>query len=307
MTRPIVCVGNGVLDQVYEVEALPRAGIKVTALGFRETGGGPAATAAVAIARLGAKVFWWGRVGDDSAGRTLRDAMARAGVDLSGIAVVPGGRTVRAVVMVDKSGERSILVDRTGLPKDPALLPQLDVADGAVLLADTRWPEGSEAVLNAARGRDVTAVLDADGGDPVVLERLAGLCDHIVFSNEGLTDFIGLGPAGDRLRRVASRFPAAVLAVTCGAAGSLWWIGGSISTVPSFPVTPRDTTGCGDVFHGAYALGLAEAMAPLQAARFASAAAALKAARGMGWDGMPEPAAVDEMLTQDTLTKENAR
>src|SRR5262245_6206368 len=100
MSGRIVCVGNGVLDQVYEVEALPRVSVKPTALNLRESGGGPAATAALAIARLGGKASWWGRVGDDSAGRALRVALARDGVDLSGLAVVAGARTVRAAVIV---------------------------------------------------------------------------------------------------------------------------------------------------------------------------------------------------------------
>lgn len=298
MTGRIVCVGNGVLDQVYEVGAMPRVGVKTTALGFRESGGGPAATAAVAIAALGATASWWGRVGDDSAGTALRSAMARHGVDLSGLAVVPGGRTVRAAVIVEPSGERSIIVDRSGLPSEAALLPEDDLADVAVLLADTRWPQGAEAALRRARDRGITRVLDADGGDAGVLQRLTALADHVVFSNEGLTDFVGAGEIEAQLRRAAARI-AGVVAVTCGASGSLWWIDDRIERVAAFRVTPRDTTGCGDVFHGAYALGLAEAMPPLDAARFASATAAAKAARGMGWDGMPGRAAVDRMIMKE--------
>jgi sulfofructose kinase len=60
----------------------------------------------------------------------------------------------------------------------------------------------------------------------------------------------------------------------------------------------RDTTGCGDVFHGAYALGLAEGRPPLAAARFAAAAAAMKAANGMGWRGMPDRASVERLMAQ---------
>lgn len=298
MTGRVVCVGNGVLDQVYEVAAMPRVGVKTTALGFRESGGGPAATAAVAIAALGGAASWWGRVGDDSAGATLRAAMSRHGVDLSGLAVIKGGRTVRAAVLVEPSGERSIIVDRSGLPGEATLLPEDDLADVAVLLADTRWPLGAETALRRARDRGITCVLDADGGDAEALRRLAALADHIVFSEEGLADFVGPGAVEDQLRRAAGRI-AGIIAVTCGAAGSLWWIDGRIRRVASFPVTPRDTTGCGDVFHGAYALGLAEAMPPLEAACFASATAAAKAERGMGWDGMPDRAAVDRMIMKE--------
>jgi sulfofructose kinase len=298
MSGRIVCVGNGVLDQVYEVEALPRAGVKTTALGFRESGGGPAATAALAIARLGGSACWWGRVGDDSAGAYLRTALARYGVDLSGLAIVPGGRTVRAAVIVERSGERSILVDRKGLPADATLLPTQNLVGTSVLLADSRWPEGSELALRRARTAGVATVLDADGGNAESLQRLVTPADHVVFSDEGLADFVGAGDIERRLQRAAQRLDG-VVAVTRGELGSLWWIDGRVTAVASFPVSVRDTTGCGDVFHGAYALGLAEAMPPLVAARFASAAAAAKAERGMGWDGMPDRGLVERMLLQE--------
>ena len=298
MSGRIVCVGNGVLDQVYEVEALPRAGVKTPALGFRESGGGPAATAALAIARLGGRACWWGRVGDDTAGAYLQATLARHGVDLSGLSVVPGGRTIRATVMVDRSGERSILVDRHGLPSDASHLPTHELGGASVLLADSRWPEGSEVALRRARQAGVPTVIDADGGNADSLERLVALADHVVFSDEGLADFVGAGKVEWRLHQAAQCL-AGVVAVTRGADGSLWWIDGKVTAVPAFPVSVRDTTGCGDVFHGAYALGLAEAMPPLVAARFASAAAAAKAERGMGWDGMPDRELVDRMMLQE--------
>jgi sulfofructose kinase len=78
--------------------------------------------------------------------------------------------------------------------------------------------------------------------------------------------------------------------------GSLWLLDGDIVAVPAFKVVVADTTGCGDVFHGGYALGLAEGMNPLEAARFASAVAALKGVRACGWNGMPDRLAVEAML-----------
>src|SRR4051794_18657003 len=171
MNGSIVCVGNGVLDQIYEVDVQPRAGVKTTALAFRESGGGPAATAALAIARLGGRAAWWGRVGDDTAGRHLRDELARGGVDLSGVCTIPGARTVRATVIVDRSGERSILIDRSGMPTDAEFLADSDLTGAAVLLADTRWPEGSEVALKRAGAAGIPRVLDADGGREDVLHR----------------------------------------------------------------------------------------------------------------------------------------
>lgn len=86
------------------------------------------------------------------------------------------------------------------------------------------------------------------------------------------------------------------LAVTLGAGGSLWWRDGAARHLLAPRVAARDTTGCGDVFHGAYALALAEGASVEAAARFATAAAALKAERGEGWAGMPDRTAVEALV-----------
>jgi hypothetical protein len=89
-----------------------------------------------------------------------------------------------------------------------------------------------------------------------------------------------------------------VVAVTLGAAGSLWSIGGEVVAVPAPLGRGAGHDRLRRRFHGAYALGLAEGLPPLAAARFASAAAALKAANGRGWDGMPDRASLDRMVAE---------
>src|SRR5207253_6468491 len=119
------------------------------------------------------------------------------------------------------------------------------------VLVDSRWPAGAAAVLARARAAGVVTVLDADGGAPADSERLIGMADHVVFSSEGLRDFAGEGSEAELLRRCAT-VPGKIVAVTRGAEGSLWLIGGEVVSVPAFRVSVADTTGCGDVFHGAY-------------------------------------------------------
>jgi sulfofructose kinase len=202
---------------------------------------------------------------------------------------------LRAIVLVDDAGERSIVSDRRGLPADPSVLPG-DRLDGVgVVVVDSRWPAGADAMLDRARAAGIATVLDADGGSPEDNGRLIGKADHVVFSSEGLRDFAGEGCEAELLRRCAT-LPGKVFAVTRGARGSLWLLDGDVVAVPAFRVTVADTTGCGDVFHGAYALALCEGQPPLDAARFAAAAAALKAERGRGWDGMADRTAVEAML-----------
>ena len=298
MKRRIVCVGNLVHDEVFQVDALPSSGIKTGVLDYQSRFGGPAATAAVAICNLGGVASYWGRVGADAAGEAAIRIMSGHGVDCTGVAMIRDCCTLRAIVLVDGRGERSIVSDRRSLPADPAVLPADPLDDVAVVLVDSRWPAGAEIALDRARAAGIPTVLDADGGTPADNERLVAKADHVVFSSEGLRDFAGEGAPDELLRRCASE-PGKVFAVTRGAAGSLWLLDGEIVCVPSFPVVVADTTGCGDVFHGAYALGLGEGMPPLEAARFATAAAALKGERARGWNGMADRAAVASLMAAE--------
>lgn len=302
MTGPsIICVGNVVRDEVFHVEKLPSAGLKTDVLHYEERFGGPAATAAVAIAHLGGRAVYWGRVGKDAVGNSVIAALTRHNVDSSGVAVIPGGRTTRAIVTVDRRGERSIMIDRLGLPRATTLLPPKLPDDASVVLVDTRWPAGAAAALDYAKDKGVPSVLDADGGARDEIAGLVDKADYIIFSSQGMAEFAGEGTPIDQLRRLAHLAPR-TLAVTCGAEGSVWSIEHEITVVPAFRLAVRDTTGCGDVFHGSYALALGEGQSPLESARFASATAALKASRGDGWEGMP-----DRRSVLDILRKENVK
>ncbi|MCX7325916.1 MAG: PfkB family carbohydrate kinase [Hyphomicrobiales bacterium] len=301
MTGPrVVCVGNVVRDEVFHVDILPSAGVKTDVRHYNDRFGGPAATAAVAIAHLGGSASFWGRVGTDAAGEAIAQALSRHGVDLHGLAKIPGARTVRSIVIVDGLGERSITVDRMGLPAIAGSVPKGLPEDAAIVLADTRWPSGALAALAFARERKLPTVLDADGGSAADLTSLVEGSDHIIFSSQGARDFIGPGSPEDQLKRMAN-LEARAIAITSGGLGSMWMTGGNIMHLPAFPVAVRDTTGCGDVFHGAYALAIAEGRETLWAARFASAVAARKAENGAGWDGMPDRSAVIELMSKDLL------
>lgn len=292
----ILCVGHCVLDRIFEVDELPRTGQKIAARNSRESGGGPASTAAVAIARLGAEAAYVGHVGDDDTGAALRRKIAELGVDAGGVIVVEGFRTIAPVVLVDAAGERCIIVHRrkTDVPRTRM---RFDFTGVDMLLVDTRWTAGAEAALEEARRIRVPTVIDVDGGEREANLRLVAQCDHVIFSDQGLREFAGEGDLETQLRSAAQHCPG-VVAVTAGAKGSYWLIDGAAAHVPAFRVKPVDTTGCGDVFHGAYALGAAEGMKPLDAARFAAAAAALKAERGQGWDGMPDRASVEALMAR---------
>ena len=124
---------------------------------------------------------------------------------------------------------------------------------------------------------------------------LIGQADHVLFSEPGLRPHAGAaGPAG--LAALRHRVPGAVLGVTAGPEGFHWLDDAGLHHLPAPRVAAVDTLGAGDVFHGAYALALAEGAAVAAAARFAVAAASAKCTRPGGRAGVPSRAEVAALL-----------
>ncbi len=160
--------------------------------------------------------------------------------------------------MVDAKGERFIFAyaDRD-LDTNTSWLPAEIPADTDVVLCDVRWPVAAEKVMSMARARGLPIVLDADLSNDDSVERLIGLSTHAVFSAPALRRLAGTAEMEPGLRRAQER-TAGLVAVTLGAEGFAWLENGKLRKVSAFPINAIDTLAAGDVFHGAFALGLAE-------------------------------------------------
>jgi len=294
-TPLVICLGNVVADHTFRVEDIPQPPAKIAARSYGIGPGGMAANAAIAAVRLGGRAAFWGRVGDDLNGEPLAAALAAEGVDVSGLRRVPGGRTPVGAVLVDPKGERTIISFRgAGLGTDPAWLPLGLLKQAGALCCDPRWQEGVAAAAAAAREAGVPVVLDGERSETRILVDLVPRVDHAIFSVTGLANFApGCAPE-EGLRRALASGPVQVAAVTQGEKGVLWLVPGAAKPerTPAFPVEATNTTGAGDVFHGAYALAMAEKMPVAAAMRFASAAGALRARDG----ATPDRAMVEALL-----------
>jgi len=291
----VLCVGHAVQDFVFTVRELPRSAGKHQASHFQSVGGGPAATAAVAIARLGGRAVLAARVGDDAVAEAIIGELEGYGVDCGAVLRLPGCASSLSAVMIDAAGERMIVnhLDRA-MDASAAWLPDPATAGAATVLADCRWPEGAERALAAARDRSIPGVLDAD--TPVPRSGpLLQLASHVAFSAEALADYTG---EADPVRglRVAGPGLGGWCCVTAGAAGVYVLDGAAVTHFAGHAVTAVDTLGAGDVWHGAFALGLAEGMGEADSVSFASAAAALKVRRRGGRAGAPWREEVDEFM-----------
>ena len=294
----VLCVGMAVLDRIFTVPALPAGPTKLYATALHETGGGPASTAAATVVRLGGRARLFARVGADAVGDAIVAGLAREGVDVGGLRRLPGARSAWSAIAVDPSGERTILnFPGAGLDGEAPWITATDLAGVGAVLVDMGWPAGAAQALTLARHYGVPSVLDADLGPAAAASGLFGLADHVVFSAAGLTHHAATLDPAEGLRRMRTDAPDALLAVTLGAAGLAWLEHGRVRTLAAPAVQAVDTLGAGDVFHGAYALALAEGVPVPGMIRFANAAAALKCTRPGGRAGIPSRAEVDTLLS----------
>lgn len=296
--RAIVCVGHCALDRVFGMDSWPTGSAKIVADRFEESGGGMAANASVAAARLGARVSFWGPTGADATARRIREQLEEEGVDTGNLRSFEGMTTSTSAVLVDAGGERLVVGYRgTALQASADWLESVSLTDAGALLADVRWVAGARVALRAARAAGIPAILDGEIAPREILRSLAAEAGHIVFSERGLASMSG-EPMDDALRGVVSR-GAEVAAVTLGEHGVRWMEASEPSRVfeqKGFPIRAVDTLAAGDVFHGAYAVAVAERRSVADAMRFACAAAAIKCTRTGGRNGAPSREEVEVFL-----------
>jgi sulfofructose kinase len=294
----ILCAGMAVLDEVFRIERFPVANTKVQAGAFRSVVGGCAANAAIAIARLGGRAELIAALGApeaDDIGDRILAGLAREGVGCRGSVRVAGASSTISSVFVDAAGDRMIVTrcdERlfTATVDHPATL----VANVDAVLADNWLPDLVVPICAAARRRGLPVIVDGDGPLSEKSELMA-LATHIVFSAEALRATTGRDHLGEALARIGA-LAHGFLAVTDGANDILWLDGGALRRMPVFAVAVADTLAAGDVFHGAFALALAEGSGEIAALRFGAASAALKCTRHGGGAGAPQRAEVEALL-----------
>jgi sulfofructose kinase len=295
--RSVLCTGIATLDHVYGVAALPAGGTKHRAAMLEIVGGGIAANAAVAIARLEGRAFLATRLGDDPIGDAIRAGLAQENVDMSLSWPEAGRRSPLAAIMVDPAGERMVVAYADpDMRQEPDWLPDA-LPDGiGAVLGDTRWCHGVRHIFRLARASGLPCVLDGDRKPE--LQELISLSTHIAFSEQGVAEQTSISDPVAALQSFGV-IPA-WLSVTCGERGVYTFANGQLGHVPAFNVMAVDTLGAGDVWHGAFALALAEGRPETEAVRFASAAAAIKCTRFGGRKGAPNRAEVNAFLERNT-------
>ena len=296
MSRPAVAaVGLACLDHVWQVEGFPPTRSRTHASAYRTHGGGPAATAAVAAARLGAEAHLWASLGDDDAAASIGAELEHERVALHALRA-SAARSFVSAVLVDPSGERHIFPYRgDGLRDEPEVLDWTALAHVGAVLTDGRHPHLSRHALTLARAAGIPTV--GDWSDLRHWELTASV-DHLIVSEECAFAALGVDAVGESdLRAALQRLrtaPGQLVAVTLGPRGILWDAGDGVRSVAAPRVEVVDSTGAGDACHGAYAYALAAGRSVAAAMRLASAVGAL-ACTGPGRDALPDLATAERL------------
>lgn len=294
----VVGVGVNVVNELLVVPRFPEPDTKTDALAVVRQGGGVVATAMVACARLGLRAKYIGKVGADDLGPVSRETLGKEGIDVEDIVADPGEHTRLTFGLIERDSGRRTLI-RAAMR--PARLRAEELSRAAVTGGRILHLDGYEgpAALQAARWA-------REGGIPVSLDaeeatecrdELLPLADILIVSHrfgQRLTGADRVPAILDALESLGPR----LVGVTLGAEGSVVRTRGRTVRAPGFAVDVADTTGAGDVFHGAFLAGVVWGWPLAETLRFANAVAALKCARLGGQAGIPSLAEARAFLQQ---------
>jgi sulfofructose kinase len=286
----VLCVGHASFDLVFGVPHHPEPDQKIFADSLMACGGGPAANAAVTVARLGYRAGFAGYLGTDLWGERHAAELREADVDI-GLVVRGPAPTPLSAVLVKPDGRRALVNYKGDTRPLPADAIDFSCAKPRVLLFDGHEPHISEPLA----GSGIPSVLDA-GSLHAGTTALMFAVDYLVCSEKFAAQWLGAEDPERAVAALAERSPAVVL--TLGEKGLLWKRGGESGRMAAYPVHAVDTTGAGDAFHGAFAAGLAGGLSWEELLRFASAAGALCCTVLGARPGIPDRESHAEFVTK---------
>lgn len=292
----IVSFGSNCIDYLMEIDSYPVPDSKNLLRGVSCQPGGQAATASVLLSRFGLKVKYIGKTGNDPAGTFSRDSLLQEGIDISSIIIENDVSTQQAFIIIDgRSGERTILFARqAGLNIKPSNISPQDIGMGKLLLLDDMDTAGALVCAEKAKKHKIPIILDIENTKPETPE-LISLVDFLICSKDFLHSFSCKKDIEQALR-VLRKYNRGFICATLGKEGAVCLIEDDIFYSPSFPVHVVDTTGCGDIFHGAFAYALLQNWDIEKILKFSNICAGMKARKLGGRLGIPDLQDVLEYL-----------
>jgi ribokinase len=280
-------LGQCCLDYIGKIFAYPQADTKCEFSDMVIQGGGPVATALVALAKWGVSCAFAGVIGDDQFGAMIKSSLDDEKINTSGILVRDGFESQFAFIAAEPSfGRRTIFWRRpTGPPLNPEEIDYRMIRNAKVFHTDGIFTEASLAACKAAKEAGVQIVVDAGSLREGMLE-LARLSDYFLASETFAKAFVAEDKPLDACIKLAELGPN-VVGITLGPKGYIALDRGKIIERPAYPVEAVDTTGCGDAFHAGFIYGLLEKWKVDKCFDFAAWAGAMVSLKLGGRDGIP--------------------
>ncbi len=270
----IVGVGLNATDTLIPLSRYPASGSKVEFRSASVLPGGQVASAMVACARWGLSARYVGKLGDDDAAELHRREFAAAGVEARIIAA-PGCMSQQAFIMVEDSGERTVLWKRDDrLTLQPEDLKQEWFTDARAVHLDGHDTEAAIVAAGWARQAGIAVIADLDELYPGVQELIAKV-DYLIVSRDIPTRLTGRRDLRESLVQIQRQFGCRLTSATLGRDGVLAWDGRDFCYRPAYHVDVVDTTGAGDIFHAGFIHGLLQGWPLERTLDFGCAAAAL--------------------------------
>lgn len=287
-------LGQCCLDYIGKVDSYPPADVKCEFTDMVIQGGGPVATALVALARWRVTCAFTGVLGDDLFGTMIRESLDVEGIDTRGVLVREGFDSQFAFIVAEPGmGRRTIFWRRpTGAAPDSEEIDYDIIRKAEVFHTDGLFPEASLAACKTARDAGVKVVVDAGSFREGMLD-IARMSDCFLASESFAAALVGEGKPLDACQKLAELGPT-VVGVTLGPKGYVVLNKGRIIERPAYAVEAVDTTGCGDIFHAGFIYGLIKRWDLEKTLDFASWAAAMVSLELGGRTGIPTLEAIRE-------------
>lgn len=295
----VLCIGVCTIDLIVRIPAFPEPDTRSAMHDLTESIGGVACVAAVALARLGARSAFAGEVGDDAYGRAIRTGLSADGVDVALLATRPQRATPTTVILSDLSAKTRTIINHpsaaTASVAPSQALTRAALSAPYIHLDHTAFVQVAGDLLPRCRTAGTLVSLDAGIAIPGT-EAYLPYIDVYVTTQRQLLDMTGEHEPARALAWVRERGPR-IVAATQGAEGSVGLSDdGAAIHAPPFRVDVADTTGAGDVYHGAFLYALLQRQTLREALIFANAAAALSCRAVGGRPGCPTLAEVQALL-----------
>jgi sulfofructose kinase len=294
----VIGLGQACLDYLGKLSVYPEEDGKCELTDLHIQCGGPASTALVTLSRLGIRTSFLGSISDDSRGIEIVKGLKKEKVDSTFLKITPGYSSQFAFIAITENGNRTIFWHRGSVPPlKPRDIDLSPFSKAKILHLDGLMIEAAQEAAKQAKNMGLTIVLDA-GTLRKGSQELASLVDVLIASERFAEPLIGDSTPPEKTLEVLHDLGPQEVIVTLGSKGSIGLSDRTINFQKAFSVDAVDTTGAGDVYHGAYIYGMLQGWDMQNCMRFASAASAMKCRHIGARKGIPHLEKIKEFLSK---------